>query len=63
MKKLTQKNKALIFDKIFDGVSSGTLEILEKEDFSGELDFETINDEESLIMWVKAELLKLGYQV
>lgn len=51
--KLTQKNKAEIFDWISSELDKGKIEILFKEDDSGDLDFNSCSSTELLIIEFK----------
>jgi hypothetical protein len=63
--KLTQKKKALMFDKIYELVLSGELEILDKHNdlvhHDEDGDFASINGQYLLDCFIKLQLMKLGY--
>jgi hypothetical protein len=64
--KLTQKKKALMFDKICELVLSGELEILDKQndhdDQDEDGDCTSINRQYLLDCFIELQLMKLGYR-
>jgi hypothetical protein len=63
--KLTQKKKALLFDKIYALVLSGELEILDKQDdladHEADGDFTSINGQHLLDCFIEDQLIKSIY--
>jgi hypothetical protein len=50
--KLSQKEKAHVFDAIKKLLNAGMLEVLLKEDDTGDTDFQSVADMESLIVFM-----------
>ncbi len=65
--KLTQQKKALMFDKIYELVLSGELEILNKQndldDHEADGDFISINEQYLLDGFIEIQLMKLGHRI